>query len=61
MTEAAPLALARLPSAPDNYNKSYQDRLNNVLELEKRAAYFAQSSSSQIAAEQAEAVSWFNG
>ena len=59
MTEAAPLALARLPSAPDKYNKSYQDRLNNVLELEKRAAYFAQSNILQVATEQSEAVSWF--
>tara|TARA_R100001015_G_C4620848_1_gene177911 strand:+ start:1485 stop:1673 length:189 start_codon:yes stop_codon:yes gene_type:complete len=62
MTEqASPLALARLPEPPNSYDRTYQVRLNNVLELEKRSAYFGQSFIIKSATEQSEAVTWFNG
>ena len=62
MTEqASPLALARLPEPPNNYDKGYQVRLNNIIELEKQAAYFGRSFIIKSAAEQSEAVTWFNG
>ena len=62
MTEqASPLALARLPEPPNNYDKGYQVRLNNIIELEKRATYFGRSLIIRTAAEQSEAVTWFNG
>ena len=36
MTEkSSPLALARLPDPPNNYDRNYQIRLNNIIELEK--------------------------
>jgi|TARA_R110002050_G_scaffold57550_2_gene129733 hypothetical protein len=34
-------------------------RLNNTLELEKQATYFASSTGLEIAVEQAEATAWF--
>ena len=62
MTEqASPLALARLPEPPNSYDRTYQVRLNNVLELEKKAAYFGRRFIIKSATEQSEAVTWFNG
>tara|TARA_R110000772_G_scaffold211405_1_gene321989 strand:- start:166 stop:282 length:117 start_codon:yes stop_codon:yes gene_type:complete len=34
-------------------------RLNNTLELEKQATYFAASTGLQVAVDQAEATAWF--
>ena len=62
MTEqASPLSLARLTEPPNNYDKSYQVRLNNIIDLEKQAAYFGRSFIIKSATEQSEAVTWFNG
>ena len=59
--QASPLALARLPEPPNSYDRTYQVRLKNVLELESRAAYFGRSFIIKSATEQSEAVTWFNG
>ena len=56
---SAPLALVRLPQAPNEYNQSYMARLINTIELERQASYFAQSVSIDSAAEKAEAAVWF--
>ena len=56
---SAPLALVRLPQAPNEYNQSYMARLINTIELERQASYFAQSVGIDNAAEKAEATGWF--
>jgi len=56
---SAPPQLMRLPQAPNEYSRFYMARLINTLELERQAAYFAQSVSIDNAAEKAEAVGWF--
>ena len=58
---SAPIAVSRLPSPPKEYDQGYMARLTNTLELEKQATYFATSSSSENAKEEAQAVSWFVG
>ena len=55
---SAPLSLVRLPQAPNEYNQSYMGRLINTIELERQAAYFAQSVGIEDAAEKAEAAGW---
>jgi len=59
MTKAAPLAVLRLPSPPQQYQQGYMGRLVNTLELEKQATYFAASLGLQTAVDQAEATAWF--
>tara|TARA_R110000796_G_scaffold448_2_gene1452 strand:+ start:496 stop:681 length:186 start_codon:yes stop_codon:yes gene_type:complete len=59
MSQGSPLAVLRLPSPPSQYNQGYMARLNNTLELEKQATYFASSTGLEIAVEQAEATAWF--
>jgi hypothetical protein len=49
----------RLPQAPNEYNSSYMGRLINTIELERQAAYFAQSVGIDDAVEKSEAVGWF--
>ncbi len=56
---SAPPQLMRLPQAPNEYNSSYMGRLINTIELERQAAYFAQSIGIDDAAEKSEAVGWF--
>tara|TARA_R100000935_G_scaffold6604_1_gene14236 strand:+ start:538 stop:717 length:180 start_codon:yes stop_codon:yes gene_type:complete len=56
---SAPTILMRLPQAPGEYNQSYMGRLINTLELERQAAYFAQSVGIDDAVEKAEASGWF--
>jgi len=56
---SAPAQLMRLPQAPNEYNQSYMGRLINTIELERQAAYFAQSVGIEDAAEKAEAAGWF--
>jgi hypothetical protein len=53
------LAVLRLPAPPEDYNQGYMARLNNTLELEKQATYFAASIGLTAAVEQAEATAWF--
>ena len=61
MTSAAPRAVLRLPSPPQQYQQGYMGRLVNTLELEKQATYFAASQGLQTAVDQAEATAWFMG
>tara|TARA_R100001377_G_C3081108_1_gene72456 strand:- start:12 stop:191 length:180 start_codon:yes stop_codon:yes gene_type:complete len=56
---SSPLALIRLPQAPNEYNQSYMARLINTIELERQASYFAQSVGIDSAVEKAEATGWF--
>ena len=56
---SAPPQLMRLPQAPNEYNQGYMGRLVNTIELERQAAYFAQSVGIEDAAEKAEAAGWF--
>jgi|TARA_R110000787_G_C13200821_1_gene424023 hypothetical protein len=58
---SAPLAVLRLPSPPKEYQQAYMTRLNNTLELEKQATYFATSSATKTTEETSQAVSWFIG
>ena len=46
---SAPAQLMRLPQAPSEYNQSYMGRLINTIELERQAAYFAQSGGGGLA------------
>ena len=55
---SAPPQLMRLPQAPNEYNSSYMGRLINTIELERQAAYFAQSVGIDDAVEKSEAVGW---
>ena len=57
----APIAVLRLPSPPKEYDQGYMARLNNTLEIEKQATYFATSSSSETSKEESQAASWFIG
>jgi len=58
---SAPMAVLRLPNPPKEYNQAYMARLNNTIELEKQATYFATSASTKTAEEESQAVSWFIG
>ena len=58
---SAPRAVLRLPSPPKEYDQSYMSRLNNTLELEKQATYFATSSQSKTTEETSQAEGWFLG
>ena len=58
---SAPLALLRLPAPPKEYDANYMARLNNTLELEKQATYFATSSQSKTTEETSQAEGWFLG
>ena len=59
MPQGSPLAVLRLPNAPDKYSQGYMHRLTNTLELEKQSTYFAASVGLQTAVDQAEATAWF--
>lgn len=58
---SAPLAVLRLPSPPKEYQQAYMTRLNNTIELEKQATYFATSSATKTTEDTSQAVSWFIG
>tara|TARA_R100001377_G_scaffold85341_1_gene71737 strand:+ start:1179 stop:1358 length:180 start_codon:yes stop_codon:yes gene_type:complete len=58
---SAPLAVLRLPTPPQEYDYNYMARLNNTIELEKQASFFASSFQSQITENNSQTVSWFFG
>ena len=58
---SAPAAVLRLPSPPKEYDQGYMARLNNTIELEKQATFFATTSSNKTSEDISQAVSWFIG
>lgn len=58
---SASLGVLRLPAPPKEYDVNYMARLNNTLELEKQATFFATSSQSKTTEDTSQAEGWFLG
>jgi len=59
MGQASPLAVLRLPNAPEFYEQGYMARLINTLELQDQAVYFTATAALFNAVDRAEATAWF--
>jgi hypothetical protein len=61
-TPSAPsTSIIRMPNPTATYTTGWANTLISAIELQSRTTNLAQSASSNVAQENAEAVSWFNG